>query len=183
LIVSRLELPDVLLIQPRVRADDRGYFMETWHTGKLAAAGLDVTFVQENQSGSVAGVLRGLHYQLRQPQGKLVRVVSGRIFDVAVDLRRRSATFGRWVAVVLSGEERNQIYIPPGFAHGFYVLSERAEVIYACTDHQYAPEDERTVRWDDPQIGIHWPISPAGAPILSARDRDAPLLRDAETYA
>jgi dTDP-4-dehydrorhamnose 3,5-epimerase len=182
LIVSRLELPDVLLIQPRVRADDRGYFMETWHTGKLAAAGLDVTFAQENQSGSAAGVLRGLHYQIRQPQGKLVRVVSGRIFDVAVDLRRCSATFGRWVAVLLSGEERNQIYIPPGFAHGFYVLSDRAEVIYACTS-QYAPEYERTVRWDDPLIGIQWPIPPAMTPMLSAKDRDAPLLRDAETYA
>jgi len=180
--VSRLELPDVLLIQPRVLADDRGYFMETWHTGALAAAGLDVTFVQENQSGSSAGVLRGLHYQIRQPQGKLVRVVSGRIFDVAVDLRRSSATFGRWVASVLSGEERNQIYVPPGFAHGFYVLSGRAEVIYACSS-LYAPEYERTVRWNDPQIGIRWPIPAGGGPTLSVKDRDAPLLQDAETYA
>jgi len=179
--VTRLEIPDVLLIESRALADDRGYFMETWHTGKLAAAGLDVTFVQENQSGSDAGVLRGLHYQIRQPQGKLIRVTSGRIFDVAVDLRRSSATFGRWVAAVLSGEERNQIYVPPGFAHGFYVLSAQAEVIYACTD-VYAPAHERTVRWDDPQVGIQWPIPPASAPRLSAKDRDAPLLRDVETY-
>jgi dTDP-4-dehydrorhamnose 3,5-epimerase len=178
---TRLEIPDVLLIECRALADDRGYFMETWHTGKLAAAGLDVTFVQENQSGSGAGVLRGLHYQVRQPQGKLIRVTSGRIFDVAVDLRRSSATFGRWVAAVLSGEERNQIYVPPGFAHGFYVLSAQAEVIYACTD-VYAPAHERTVRWDDPQVGIQWPIPPSSTPRLSAKDRDAPLLRDVETY-
>jgi dTDP-4-dehydrorhamnose 3,5-epimerase len=180
--VSRLEIPEVLLIQPLVLADDRGYFMETWHTPKLAAVGLDVAFVQENQSGSNAGVLRGLHYQIRRPQGKLVRVLCGRIFDVAVDLRRSSATFGRWVAAVLSSEERNQIYVPPGFAHGLFVLSEQAEIIYACTD-QYAPEHERAVRWDDPQIGIHWPIPPGRAPTLSTRDRDAPLLQDAETYA
>ena len=180
--LTHLEIPDVLLIEPRVLTDDRGYFMETWHTGKLAAAGLDVTFVQENQSGSGAGVLRGLHYQVRQPQGKLIRVASGRIFDVAVDLRRSSATFGRWVAAVLCGGERNQIFVPPGFAHGFFVLSEQAEVVYACTD-QYAPEHERTLRWDDPQIGIRWPIPPGRTPTLSTRDRDAPLLRDAETYA
>lgn len=180
--VSKLAIPDVLLIAPTVFSDERGYFFETWQAKTYAAADLDVKFVQENQSGSRGGVLRGLHYQIIHPQGKLIRVVRGEIFDVAVDLRRSSATFGRWVGVRLSAEERSQVYVPPGFAHGFLVTSECAHVVYKCSDY-YFPEHERTVLWNDPDLGIAWPEVTGGKPLLSEKDRRGARLRDAEVFA
>lgn len=179
--VTRLSIPDVLLVTPTVHEDDRGYFMEVWHARTFAAAGLDVQFVQDNQSGSRHGALRGLHYQVERPQGKLVRVVSGEIFDVAVDLRRSSATFGRWVGVNLSSNNRQQLYVPPGFAHGFLVTSTLAEVAYKCTDF-YFPEHERTLDWSDPDVGINWPLSAGTAPTLSAKDRVGKRLSVVELY-
>jgi dTDP-4-dehydrorhamnose 3,5-epimerase len=167
--VTRTEIPDVLLIEPQVFRDQRGFFLESWNTRAFAdAAGLDVRFVQDNHSRSHAGVLRGLHYQIRQPQGKLIRVIHGRVFDVAVDVRRSSATFGRWVGTELSEDNHRQIWIPPGFAHGFLVLSEGADIVYKMTDY-YAPEHERCLLWNDPAVGIAWPL--AGEPILSAKDK------------
>jgi dTDP-4-dehydrorhamnose 3,5-epimerase len=175
-----LALPGVFLLIPKVFGDERGFFMETWRESAFQdRVDTSVRFVQDNHSRSVRGVLRGLHYQIRHPQGKLVRCVRGEIFDVAVDLRRNSPTFGQWVAEVLSRENRRSMWIPPGFAHGFYVLSEVAEFVYRCTDY-YAPEHERALRWDDPDLAIDWPV--AGPPVLSARDAAAPLLRDAEVY-
>ena len=175
-----LTLPGVFLLTPKVFGDDRGFFMETWRESEFSARiGTSVRFVQDNHSRSVRGVLRGLHYQVRQPQGKLVRCVRGKIFDVAVDLRRNAPTFGRWAGEVLSEENRRSMWIPPGFAHGFYVMSEVAEFLYKCTDY-YAPDFERALRWDDPDTGIVWPA--AGSPVLSAKDAVAPLLRDAEVY-
>ena len=164
------ELPDVIVIEPAVFEDPRGFFMETWHAEKFRAAGLDRAFVQDNHSGSLRNALRGLHYQLGRPQGKLVRVVVGEIFDVAVDLRRSSPTFGRWTGMMLSAANRLQLWVPEGFAHGYYVTSERAEVIYKCTD-VYVPEEERTLRWDDPDVGVEWPLG-AEPPILSAKDAE-----------
>jgi dTDP-4-dehydrorhamnose 3,5-epimerase len=161
-------IPDVLTVEPVVHTDSRGFFMETWHAGKFRAAGLDLSFVQDNHSGSVRHSLRGLHYQIGRPQGKLVRVIEGEIFDVAVDLRRSSPTYGRWVGVTLSRANRLQMWIPEGFAHGYCVTSERAEVIYKCTD-VHAPEEERTLRWDDPAVGVEWPLG-AEPPLLSAKD-------------
>ncbi len=168
-------LPEVVLVDPDVHRDDRGFFLEVFHGRKYADGGIDVAFVQDNHSRSVRGILRGLHGQIRQPQGKLVRAIEGEIFDVAVDARVGSPSFGRWVGVVLSGENFKQLYVPPGFLHGFCVLSERADVEYKCTDF-YNPTDEISVRWDDPAIGIEWPLTD---PILSAKDRDAPLLSEA----
>ena len=179
--VARLAIPEVLLVTPAVHSDARGYFMEIWHAERYAAAGLDAAFVQDNQSGSSQGVLRGLHYQIERPQGKLVRTVSGEIFDVAVDLRRSSATFGQWVGARLSAENRHQMYVPPGFAHGFLVLSERAEVAYKCTE-LYFPEHERTLLWNDPEVGIDWPVRSGIAPTLSDKDRSGRFLREAEVY-
>lgn len=172
-------IPDVILITPKVFGDARGFFMETYQTRLFAEAGIQAQFVQDNHSRSKQGVLRGLHYQLRQTQGKLVRVVMGEIFDVAVDIRRSSPTFGKWVAVHLSAENRQQLWVPPGFAHGFYVLSEWTEVLYKTTDF-YSPQWERSILWNDPAIGIDWPLL-AEAPLsLSAKDEQAPLLQEAE---
>jgi len=174
-------IEDVVLIEPKVFGDHRGFFMETWRRDVFAEAGIDAPFVQDNHSLSTRGILRGLHYQIEQPQGKLVRVVAGAVFDVAVDVRANSPTFGRWVGEVLSAENKKMLWVPPGFAHGFYVLSEVAEFVYKCTDF-YAPRHERAIRWDDPDIGIAWPLGEAGSPVLSDKDARAPLLRDAEVY-
>ncbi len=169
-----LEIPDVVLVEPDVHRDDRGFFLEVWHAAKYAEGGIDVGFVQDNHSHSMRGTLRGLHAQLTRPQGKLLRATSGEIWDVAVDIRPESANFGRWVAATLSGENFRLLWIPPGFAHGFCVLSERADVEYKCTA-LYDPADEIVIRWDDPELGIDWP---AEDPILSARDRAAPTLAE-----
>ena len=174
------ELPDVMVIEPAVFEDPRGFFMETWHAEKFRAAGLDRAFVQDNHSGSVRNALRGLHYQLCRPQGKLVRVVAGEIFDVAVDLRRSSPTFGRWTGMILSAANRLQLWVPEGFAHGYYVTSEWAEVIYKCTD-VYVPEEERTLRWDDPNVGIEWPLG-AEPPVVSAKDAKGLAFTAAPTF-
>lgn len=163
-------IPDVLILEPRVFGDERGFFMETWNKRGFAEAGITYDFVQDNHSHSRQGILRGLHYQIQQPQGKLVRVVQGSVFDVAVDLRRSSPTFGQWVGVELSTENKRLFWIPPGFAHGFYTLSEIADFLYKCTD-AYAPQHERTLRWDDSTIGIEWPLVAGKAPQLSAKDQ------------
>jgi dTDP-4-dehydrorhamnose 3,5-epimerase len=178
--VVRTEIPDVLILEPKVFGDERGFFFEPYNKRVFhKATGLDVEFLQDNHSRSKAGVLRGLHYQIRQPQGKLVRVTAGEVYDVAVDLRRSSATFGKWVGFSLDATSKRMAWIPPGFAHGFLVVSEYAEFLYKTTDY-YAPEHERTLRWDDPQLGIAWPLQ--GAPIVSARDADAPRLTEAELF-
>lgn len=180
--VSRTRLPEVLLVRPQVHGDARGFFMETYnHRRFVEATGLDVRFVQDNHSRSTCSVLRGLHYQLGRPQGKLVRVIHGQIFDVAVDLRRSSPRFGQWCGQLLDGEQHEQLWIPPGFAHGFLVLSDRADVAYKTTDY-YAPDQERSLRWNDPALGIEWPLVPGREPQLSGRDRGASLLAQAETY-
>jgi dTDP-4-dehydrorhamnose 3,5-epimerase len=176
-----LEIPDVVRIEPAVHSDARGFFLETFHRELYEQAGLPTDFVQDNHSGSARGVLRGLHYQIRQPQGKLVRLVIGAIFDVAVDLRRSSRTFGHWVGATLSAESKEQLWIPPGFAHGFYVLSEWAEVFYKATDY-YAPQWERTLLWDDPSLGIDWPLSDAAPPILAEKDIHGAPLSQADVY-
>jgi dTDP-4-dehydrorhamnose 3,5-epimerase len=168
------DLPDVILVEPDVHRDQRGFFLETYHQRKYAEGGVAGPFVQDNHSRSVRGTLRGLHAQRQHPQGKLVRAVEGEMFDVAVDIRPASPTFGRWVGVRLSGENFRQLYIPPGFAHGFCVLSEIVHVEYKCTDF-YRPEDEIGVAWDDPDIGIAWPIRD---PVISGKDRALPRLRD-----
>ncbi len=172
---------DVLLLEPAVHRDERGFFLESWREDRLASLGIAAHFVQDNHSHSVQGTLRGLHYQVGSPQGKLVRVVSGEVFDVAVDLRRASPTFGRWVSAVLSAENQIQLWIPPGFAHGFYVLSPSADLLYKCTEY-YAPATDRTLRWDDPDLGIAWPLREGRPPILSPKDAAAPRLHDAPTY-
>lgn len=181
MIVAPTAIRDVLLVQPVLHVDPRGFFVETWHEARYAASGIAGPFVQDNHSHSVRHALRGLHYQVGRPQGKLVRVASGSVYDVAVDLRRSSPTFGHWVSAELSGENQHQLWIPPGFAHGFYVLSAHADMTYKCTA-PYAPELDRTVRWDDPQIGIQWPLGEGATPLLSAKDAGAPLLGDAEGY-
>ncbi|MEN9775734.1 MAG: DTDP-4-dehydrorhamnose 3,5-epimerase [Pseudomonadota bacterium] len=169
------------MVQPRVFGDARGFFFESFNARAFTqATGIDATFVQDNHSRSARGVLRGLHYQIRQPQGKLVRVVNGRVFDVAVDLRRGSPRFGQWTGVELSEDDHRQLWIPPGFAHGFVVLSESADFLYKTTDY-YAPEHERCLRWDDPSIGIDWPLGDL-TPLLSAKDGQAPGLNDAECF-
>jgi dTDP-4-dehydrorhamnose 3,5-epimerase len=178
--VTGTAIADVLLIEAQVFGDARGFFLETFRENVFAAHGMAGPFVQDNHSGSQGNALRGLHYQLRQPQGKLVRVVAGEIFDVAVDLRRRSPSFGGWVGVRLSAQNRLQLWVPPGFAHGFYVTSDWAEVTYKATDY-YAPEWERTLLWNDPQVGIDWPLS-AEQPILSAKDAQGKRLAEAEVY-
>jgi dTDP-4-dehydrorhamnose 3,5-epimerase len=178
--VLRTEFPDLRLIEPKLIQDNRGWFMETFHGPRLAAAGIDIEFVQDNHSLSHRGVLRGLHYQIVRPQGKLVRVVRGEIYDVAVDLRRNSPSFGKWFGTQLSCENRRQLYIPCGFAHGFLAVSEVVEVLYKCTD-TYSPEHERTLVWDDPEIGIQWPTR--GPVILSEKDRAGKRLADSECYA
>jgi dTDP-4-dehydrorhamnose 3,5-epimerase len=172
------ELPGVILIEPRVFRDERGFFLETYQREKYAAGGIDVDFVQDNHSRSARGTLRGLHAQLRRPQGKLIRVIEGEIFDVAVDVRRGSPDFGKWVGAWLSAENLHQLYIPPGFVHGFCVTSETAQVQYKCTDY-YDPSSEITVLWNDPAIGIRWPDSVfLTPPLLSAKDQQGRLLAD-----
>lgn len=175
-------LAGVIRIEPTVHRDDRGFFMETWHSDCFAEHGISAEFVQDNVSSSSRGTLRGLHYQIKQAQGKLVRVVQGEVYDLAVDLRKSSPQYGQWVGEVLSAENKHQLWIPPGFGHGFLVLSETAEFAYKCTDY-YAPESERSIRWNDPDIGIEWPLVGGEQPMLSSRDASAPLFKDAETYA
>ena len=171
------EIDGLFVIEPMVFADARGYFMETYNRRDLAEAGLDVSFVQDNQSMSKQGVLRGLHYQIRHPQGKLVRVIRGEVFDVAVDLRPDSSTYGKWHGEILSAENKKQLFIPEGFAHGFYVLSEEAEFCYKCTDY-YHPGDEGGIRWNDPDIGVAWPLLEGRPVLLSAKDEKQPFLRE-----
>lgn len=177
--VVRTSLPEVVICEPNIFGDARGYFFESFNSSAFAdAAGVKCSFVQDNHSKSSRGVLRGLHYQVEQAQGKLVRVVEGTIFDVAVDIRKNSNTFGNWVGIELSAENKKQLWVPPDFAHGFVVISESAQVIYKATDY-YAPEYERSVRWDDPEIGIEWPDI-ASSPLLSEKDNNASWLRDAD---
>jgi dTDP-4-dehydrorhamnose 3,5-epimerase len=174
-------IPEVLIIDPEVHGDDRGFFLETFRADAFADAGITGPFVQDNHSASAKYVLRGLHYQIKQPQGKLVRVVRGSVFDVAVDLRKSSPSFGKWAGAVLSAENKRQLWVPEGFAHGFLVLEDGTEVIYKCTDY-YAPDFERSLRWDDTAVGIGWPALD-GPPILSAKDAGAPTLERAELFA
>ena len=176
------DLPDVIRIEPTVHGDERGFFMETWQARRFHEAGIDGEFVQDNVSHSSKGSLRGLHYQIEHSQGKLVRVVQGEVFDVAVDLRKSSPHYGQWVGEVLSAENKHQLWVPPGYGHGFLVLSDTAEFEYKCTEY-YAPEFERAIRWDDPDLGIEWPLLDGKQPVLSSKDVGAPFFRDAETYA
>ncbi|MDF1483292.1 dTDP-4-dehydrorhamnose 3,5-epimerase [Extensimonas sp. H3M7-6] len=179
--VTPTALPEVLILEPKVFGDERGFFFESYNQRDFAqATGLQTAFVQDNHSRSARNVLRGLHYQVQQPQGKLVRVVQGEVYDVAVDVRKSSAHFGRWVGVHLSAENKRQLWIPAGFAHGFVVLSDTAEFLYKTTDY-YAPAHERCIRWDDPAIGIRWPI--AAPPLLAAKDAAGKLLAEAEVFA
>jgi len=174
-------LPGVLLIELEPHDDERGYFMETYRAEAFAEAGIVTRFVQDNQSGSRQGVLRGLHYQIQQPQGKLVRVIAGEVFDAAVDLRRSSSSFGNWVGMRLTAEERKMVWVPPGFAHGFYTLSDWAEVLYKVTD-AFAPQHDRTLIWDDPDVGIEWPLSDGKPPRLSQKDAQGKRLAEAEIF-
>ena len=179
---TRLAIPDVVLIEPKVFGDARGFFFESFNQKAFnEATGTNHAFVQDNHSRSSRGVLRGLHYQIQQPQGKLVRVARGAVFDVAVDIRRGSPTFGQWVGAELSEDNQHQLWVPPGFAHGFVVLSDSADFLYKTSDY-YAPEHERSIRWDDPAIGIQWPLAAHGidTPILSAKDREGLPLAQAE---
>ena len=171
--------PEVIIIEPEIFEDARGFFSEIYHQKKYDDAGIPVNFVQDNLSRSCKGTIRGLHYQLGRPQGKLIWGLSGKVFDVGVDIRKSSSTFGQWFGTVLSGENRRGLYIPPNFAHGFCVLSEEADVFYKCTD-LYSPEHERCIRWDDPDLAIDWPIK---NPVLSKRDLSCPFLKDAELPA
>lgn len=173
-------IPDVIVIEPPVFSDQRGFFMETWRESEFNDAGISQQFVQDNHSRSSQGVLRGLHYQVKNPQGKLIRVVVGEIYDVAVDMRKDSASFGEWVSVVLSAENKKILWVPPGCAHGFYVISPYAEFVYKCTDY-YAPEQERCIRWDDPDLAIDWPIQ-GSEPLLSEKDRTGAQFCDADYY-
>ena len=177
--VTPTDIPDVLVVEPRVFGDARGFFFESWNRRTFAAAGLDVAFVQDNHSRSSRGVLRGLHYQIHHAQGKLVRVIAGEVYDVAVDLRRASPTFGRHVAVTLSADNARMLWVPAGFAHGFCVTSDSADFLYKTTDYWHA-EHERTLLWNDPALGIDWPV---GEPVIAAKDAAGTPLARAETYA
>ena len=177
--VEPASIPDVLVLAPKVFGDARGFFMESWNARTFAAAGIEASFVQDNHSRSSKNVLRGLHYQIRQPQGKLVRVMAGEIWDVAVDLRRNSPSFGRWTGMTLDAASHRMLWIPPGFAHGFVVLSAQADVLYKSTEF-YAPEHERTLLWNDPALGIAWPLP--GEPTMTDKDRRGTPLANAETY-
>ena len=176
----KTKIPGVLVFEPTVHEDERGYFMESYRLSQFHDVGSDINFVQDNQSRSKGGTLRGLHYQIRKPQGKLVRVLSGEIFDVAVDLRESSPTFGLWVGETLSSVNRKQLWVPAGFAHGFYVISDEAEIFYKCTDY-YLAEYDRGIRWNDPEIGIKWPLSNS-QPLISEKDNKASSFADAELY-
>ncbi len=179
--VIQTNLPEVLIFEPRIFGDDRGFFYESFNAKKFTElSGIKTTFVQDNHSLSAKNVLRGLHYQISQPQGKLVRVVSGEVFDVAVDIRKSSPCFGQWVGVTLSASNKRQLWVPPGFAHGFMVISDSAEFLYKTTDY-WAPEYERCLQWNDPAVGIQWPLQ--GAPIMSAKDQQGQLLANAEVFA
>jgi dTDP-4-dehydrorhamnose 3,5-epimerase len=180
--IIKTAIPDVLIIEPKVHGDHRGFFMETWRQSMFDEIQPGINFVQDNHSRSSHGILRGLHYQLKHPQGKLVRVVAGEIFDVAVDMRKNSPTFGQWEGQVLSAENRRQLWVPPGFAHGFYVMSESAEMVYKCTGY-YVPIDEYSLRWDDPDIAVNWPLAAGEAPVLSDKDRHGLNLREAPLYS
>jgi dTDP-4-dehydrorhamnose 3,5-epimerase len=183
--VTRTEIPDVLVIEPKVFGDARGFFLESWNEKSFReSTGVQLPFLQDNHSRSAQGVLRGLHYQLQKPQGKLVRVVRGAVFDVAVDVRRSSPTFGKWVGTELSEENHRQFWVPPGFAHGFLVLSEWADFLYKTTEY-YAPQHERCIAWNDPALGIQWPLASAGLqePLLSAKDKGGVVLADGEVFA
>jgi dTDP-4-dehydrorhamnose 3,5-epimerase len=178
--VTATRLPEVLVLEPKVFADGRGFFMESWNQRAFdQAVGFEARFVQDNHSRSARGVLRGLHYQLTRPQGKLVRVTAGRVFDAVVDMRRSSARLGQWAGIELSAENKRQVWIPPGFAHGFLVLSDSAEFLYKVTDY-YLPSDEKVLAWDDPTVGIAWPLR--GPPILSAKDSAAPSWAECAMY-
>lgn len=178
--IVQTAIPEVLIIEPQVFGDERGFFFESFNQQKFERlTGVKAEFVQDNHSKSAKNVLRGLHYQIQQPQGKLVRVVAGEVFDVAVDVRRHSSTFGKWVGVLLSAENKRQLWVPPGFAHGFLVLKEATEFLYKTTDY-YAPQHERCIRWDDPEIGIQWPLD--GNPLLSAKDQAGLALAQAEVF-
>jgi dTDP-4-dehydrorhamnose 3,5-epimerase len=179
--VVATDIPEVVVFEPERHGDHRGYFLETWREDVFIAAGVGTSFVQDNQSSSHQGVLRGLHYQIRQPQGKLVRIISGTVFDVAVDLRRSSPTCGKWVGVELSAENCRLIWVPPGFGHGFYVLSEQAEFVYKCTDY-YAREHERVIRYDDHDIGINWPLVAGVETVLSDKDLGGVAFAQADLY-
>jgi dTDP-4-dehydrorhamnose 3,5-epimerase len=197
---TQLNIPDIVLIEPQVFGDHRGFFMETFREDEFnlkVTSNLKVTrnmkvtskknvshasFVQDNHSKSSQGILRGLHYQIKQPQGKLVRVISGEVFDVAVDIRKSSSFFGKWTGAILSAENKKMLWVPPGFAHGFYVLSNEAEFTYKCTDY-YAPEHEKSILWNDPSIAIDWPIIPGSSPILSQKDKNGSTLENAEVFA
>ena len=178
--ITATAIPDVLLFEPTVHGDSRGYFMETFRKTHFTERGITLDFVQDNQSLSSQGTLRGLHYQLKRPQGKLVRAGSGSLFDVAVDMRRSSPTFGHWVGVELSAENKRQLWVPPGFAHGFYVTSQRAELIYKCTDY-YDASDDHSLLWNDETLGIDWPLVSA-VPLLSAKDEAGKRFEDAPSY-
>ena len=173
-------IPDVLVIEPVVHGDSRGYFLETWRKSQFEGLSQTYDFVQDNQSKSIQGTLRGLHYQLQLPQGKLVRVISGEVFDVAVDLRQESASFGKWVGEILSESNKKQMWIPPGFAHGFYVMSESAEIAYKCTEY-FRPEDDHSLLWNDPALGIDWPLLDPN-PLLSEKDSNASPLSKAALF-
>ena len=179
--IIETDIPDLLIIEPKVFGDDRGFFMESWNEQTFAEAGLDQTFVQDNHSRSQQGTLRGLHYQTRLTQGKLVRVTQGKVYDVAVDLRKSSPTFGQWFGIELSETNHRMLWIPPGFAHGFYVISPIADFMYKCTNI-YAPEHERTIRWDDETLAIEWPLIEGERPLLSARDANGTTFTDAEVF-
>jgi dTDP-4-dehydrorhamnose 3,5-epimerase len=178
---KKLNIPDVVLMETQVFGDKRGFFMETFREDEFKTSVADFSFVQDNYSKSSRGILRGLHYQIKYPQGKLVRVTLGEVFDVAVDLRKGSPYFGKWAGVTLSSENKLQLWVPPGFAHGFYVLSNEAEFIYKCTDY-YAPEHERSIKWDDPDLAIDWPIIPGEEPLLSPKDVAGSFFNSAEVY-
>jgi dTDP-4-dehydrorhamnose 3,5-epimerase len=184
---TQLDIPDIILIEPQIFGDHRGFFMETFREDEFNLKvthkkNIDpITFVQDNHSKSTQGILRGLHYQIKQPQGKLVRVISGEVFDVAVDIRKSSSFFGKWTGATLSAANKKMLWIPPGFAHGFYVLSDTAEFTYKCTDY-YAPEHERCILWNDPSIAIDWPIIQKSSPILSQKDEAGSTFENAELF-
>jgi len=179
--IIETSLDDVKILEPRVFGDERGFFLESWNQQVFADNGLPTHFVQDNHSRSQRGVLRGLHYQIRNPQGKLVRVTQGEVFDVAVDMRKSSLQFGKWFGVLLSETNQRQLWVPPGFAHGFYVVSESADFQYKCTDY-YAPEHERSLLWSDPNVGIEWPVGAGGEPVLAAKDAAGLPLDQCDVY-